>query len=70
MGFDDIPWAALSFPALTTVRQQTDELARQAVALALSPGLASTSTLSSAQPSLVPTQLVVRGSCGPAGGTP
>lgn len=70
VGFDDIPWAALSFPALTTVRQQTAELARQAVALALSSGPASPSTLSSARPSLVPTQLVVRGSCGPAGGTP
>ncbi|MGY2895329.1 LacI family DNA-binding transcriptional regulator [Deinococcus sp. UYEF24] len=77
VGFDDIPWAALSFPALTTVRQQTAELAKQAVALALSSGpaslssgTASPSTLSSARPSLVPTQLVVRGSCGPAGGTP
>ena len=68
-GFDDIPWAALSFPALTTVRQQTAELARQAVALALSSGPAS-SPLSSARPALVPTQLVVRGSCGPAGGPP
>ena len=70
VGFDDIPWAALSFPALTTVRQQTAELARQAVALALSSGPASQSTLSSARPSLVPTRLVVRDSCGPAGGTP
>lgn len=31
IGFDDIPWASLSYPALTTICQDTRELARQAL---------------------------------------
>lgn len=52
-GFDDIPWAALSFPPLTTVHQDTAALAHSALAAALD-GL---------KPSgAIPVQLVVRAS--------
>lgn len=36
IGFDDIAWAALSSPPLTTIRQDTRELARAALHMALS----------------------------------
>lgn len=60
VGFDDIPWAPLSAPPLTTVRQDTRQLARLALDLALrgedaTPGV-----------QLAPTSLVVRASTGPA----
>lgn len=62
VGFDDISWAALSNPSLTTVQQDTDEVARTAVRLALqateAPGHQANCT--------VPTRLVVRESSGPA----
>ncbi|WP_288480545.1 LacI family DNA-binding transcriptional regulator [uncultured Deinococcus sp.] len=59
VGFDDIFWAALSSPPLTTVRQDTQALARLAVEQALS-GHAP------APLARIPTELIVRGSTGPA----
>ncbi|WP_240613297.1 LacI family DNA-binding transcriptional regulator [Brachybacterium endophyticum] len=38
IGFDDVPWAALTAPALTTVRQSVDQMARAAARAALSGG--------------------------------
>ena len=52
-GFDDIPWAALAAPALTTVHQDTAALADAALRLALD-GLKSSGP--------IPVQLIVRGS--------
>ena len=60
VGFDDISWAALSSPALTTVRQDTQALARRAVEQALQPGPPPVSL------ARIPTELIVRGSTGPA----
>lgn len=54
IGFDDISWASLSSPPLTTIRQDTRELARQALHLALK-GQAG-------QPSTVGTMLMLRAS--------
>ena len=56
VGFDDIPWSAVSFPTLTTVHQDTHELARRAIQLALG------CTGQGAEP--IPTQLVIRQSSG------
>ena len=62
VGFDDISWAALSSPPLTTVRQDTQALARRAIDRALTPP---SDTPPPAEPP-VPTELIVRGSTGPA----
>lgn len=61
VGFDDIPWAALSAPSLTTVRQDTRQMAGQAIELALR----AAGALPTA-PVPVRTSLIVRGSTGPA----
>lgn len=60
VGFDDIPWAALSYPPLTTVRQDTAALANQAVEVALY--LQKHGNNSQVHPELVSTQLIVRSS--------
>ena len=71
-GFDDVPTAALVTPALTTVRQPVRELAAEAARLILGavdqPGSTPTGSL------VLPTELVLRSSCGcpaspPTGGT-
>ncbi|MEU4482528.1 LacI family DNA-binding transcriptional regulator [Micromonospora sp. NPDC023966] len=70
-GFDDMPAAALVTPSLTTVRQPVRELAAEAARLILhaadQPGNASAGSL------VLPTELVLRSSCGcpapPTGGT-
>lgn len=63
VGFDDIPAAAHTTPALTTVRQPLYEMGRTAVR-AVFAALAG-ETLAT-EPCLLPTSLVVRGSCGAA----
>ncbi|WP_270365626.1 LacI family DNA-binding transcriptional regulator, partial [Microbacterium algeriense] len=54
VGFDDTPDAAFYWPALTTVRQDFDELARRAVAAAIGGSDAAASTLPPVAPVLVP----------------
>lgn len=56
VGFDDISWAALSSPGLTTVRQNTRQMARQAIEQALAP------EGEAVRPAVVETTLVIRGS--------
>ncbi|WP_288872049.1 LacI family DNA-binding transcriptional regulator [uncultured Microbacterium sp.] len=53
VGFDDTPDAAFYWPALTTVRQDFDELARRAVAAAIGGSDAAASTLPPVAPVLV-----------------
>ncbi|WP_229670760.1 LacI family DNA-binding transcriptional regulator [Deinococcus aquiradiocola] len=60
VGFDDIPWSALSAPSLTTVRQDTRQMARQAIELALQ-----TVNAPQVAPLPVGTTLTVRGSTAP-----
>ncbi len=61
-GFDDVPMAALVSPSLTTVRQPVRELAAEAARRILnaadSPGAAAPDSI------VLPTELVVRRSCG------
>lgn len=64
-GFDDIPVAAVSVPALTTVRMPTAAMIVAAIDLAIGPG----STGADAHPVLQP-QLVIRASTGPAPASP
>lgn len=54
VGFDDTPDAAFYWPALTTVRQDFDELARRAVAAAIGGTGAAASALPPVAPVLVP----------------
>jgi LacI family transcriptional regulator len=71
VGFDDIPFAALANPPLTTVGQPIRQLGEQAADLLLrviEDGLAQT-VQSSAQPNvLLPNELIVRGSTAPLAG--
>ncbi|MDU0347588.1 substrate-binding domain-containing protein, partial [Actinomyces sp. MRS3W] len=66
-GFDDIPWAALVTPALTTVRQPAREMGRVGVDLALG---AFADALDDADGSsrdvVLPVELIVRDSTAPA----
>lgn len=66
-GFDDAPMAALVSPPLTTVRQPVRELAAEAARLILNavdaPGVAPDSVV-------LPTEFVVRRSCGCPAGSP
>jgi DNA-binding LacI/PurR family transcriptional regulator len=61
IGFDDIPYAEFTVPALTTVRQHSGELARLAVQQARL--LLGGSLLDKGQRLIVPPELIVRGSC-------
>jgi DNA-binding LacI/PurR family transcriptional regulator len=62
-GFDDIPVAAVSVPALTTVRMPTEAMVEAAVDLAIGPA----EEILDFHPILEP-ELVVRASTGPAAG--
>jgi DNA-binding LacI/PurR family transcriptional regulator len=63
VGFDDIPEAAYFLPPLTTVRQDFIEMGRRSLRMLLR--TIETGRRASAEP-LVPPELVVRGSTGPA----
>jgi DNA-binding LacI/PurR family transcriptional regulator len=63
VGFDDIPEAAYFLPPLTTVRQDFIEMGRRSLRMLLR--TIETDRRASAEP-LVPPELVVRGSTGPA----
>ena len=63
VGFDDIPEAAYFLPPLTTIRQDFIEMGRRSLAVLLS---AIESGDRAESGSLVPPELIVRGSTGPA----
>jgi LacI family transcriptional regulator len=58
-GFDAIPLAALTSPELTTVRQPIREMASRSLNLLLGEQPAPSTTV------ILPTELIIRGSCGP-----
>ncbi|CAN5554439.1 LacI family DNA-binding transcriptional regulator [soil metagenome] len=64
-GFDDIPVAAVSVPALTTVRMPTREMVERGVRMALAAAGAGSGSQDDQHPVLEPT-LVARASTGPA----
>ena len=64
-GFDDIPLAAFSIPALTTVRMPTREMVAAAVTMLIDDGLDPADPSGWPRPILAPS-LVVRASSGPA----
>jgi LacI family transcriptional regulator len=64
VGFDDLPLASLVEPALTTVRQPIARLGATAVEVLLSLLEASSDAGSSVQRVVLPTELIVRASCG------
>jgi len=63
LGFDDLPIAQLIWPALTTIRQPIREMARMAARMITRPADVAHQQIELA------TELVVRGSTGPAPGT-
>lgn len=65
-GFDDVPMATLVTPPLTTVRQPIRDLAATAARLLLQDAAGD---LLSSEPVVLPTSLVVQGSCGCAAST-
>jgi len=66
IGFEDIPAASVIEPALTTVRQPIDRLGSMAVDLLLSVLENSSEEEAPAHRIILPTELVVRASCGSA----
>lgn len=58
-GFDAIPLSALTSPELTTVRQPIREMAARSLGLLLGEQPAPSTTV------MLPTELIIRGSCGP-----
>jgi len=66
VGFDDIPAASAVEPALTTVRQPIERLGSMAVEVLLSVLETSLQEEVPAQRIVLPTELVVRASCGSA----
>jgi LacI family transcriptional regulator len=65
IGFDNVPESALSEPPLTTIEQPIQQMGFEAVELLI--GLIETRSDLATQ-RMLPTQLVVRGSCAPPGG--
>jgi LacI family transcriptional regulator len=66
VGFDDIPIASAIVPALTTVRQPIERMGSMAVDVLLSVLETSPGEEAPAQRIVLPTELVVRASCGSA----
>ena len=64
-GFDDIPVAAVSVPALTTVRMPTEAMVAAALDLVIGPGAADADNHPVLQP-----ELVIRASTGPVPAQP
>lgn len=62
IGFDDIPQASLVYPKLTTIRQPLEQMGQVAVKMLLAQ---IENRSSSPQLITLPTQLVIRDSCGP-----
>jgi DNA-binding LacI/PurR family transcriptional regulator len=62
IGFDDIPFARVYQPALTTIRQPVFELGREAFDLAIRPSAETDST----RPITLAAEFVERDSTGPA----
>ncbi|MFI6496277.1 LacI family DNA-binding transcriptional regulator [Nonomuraea typhae] len=57
--FDDVPWAELCFPPLTVIAQPARDMGYRAAELVLRTGPRRPRSV------LLPTELVIRGSCGP-----
>ncbi|MEV4160416.1 LacI family DNA-binding transcriptional regulator [Nonomuraea dietziae] len=57
--YDDVPWAELCSPPLTVIAQPAQDLGYRAAELVLRPGIRRPRGV------LLPTELIVRGSCGP-----
>jgi DNA-binding LacI/PurR family transcriptional regulator len=66
VGFDDMPEAEFFRPPLTTIRQHFPEAGRRAVRLLLDLIRPESADAAAATPALVPTELVIRRSSGPA----
>ena len=66
VGFDDIPIASAIVPALTTVRQPIERMGSMAVEVLLSVLEDSSGEGAPAQRIILPTELVIRASCGSA----
>jgi LacI family transcriptional regulator len=66
IGFDDVPAASVIEPALTTVRQPIERMGSMAVDLLLSVLESSSEEEAPAHRIILPTELVVRASCGSA----
>jgi len=66
VGFDDIPFAALTDPPLTTISQPTEQKGRLA-ARALLAALENDAPLEATR-TVLPAELVIRGSTGPPAG--
>jgi LacI family transcriptional regulator len=64
IGFDDTPIASMVEPALTTVRQPIERMGSMAVELLLDRLTSPSSDRVPAHRIILPTELVVRGSCG------
>ncbi|HUW15021.1 MAG TPA: LacI family DNA-binding transcriptional regulator [Anaerolineae bacterium] len=64
VGFDDLPLASIVEPALTTIRQPIGRLGATAVEVLLSLLEASNDDGASVQRVILPTELIVRASCG------
>ena len=64
IGFDDTPIASMVEPALTTVRQPIERMGSMAVELLLDLLASSSSDQVPAHRIILPTELIVRGSCG------
>jgi LacI family transcriptional regulator len=66
-GFDDVPYASITWPALTTIRQPIAEMGAAAAGLLLKQILSKDESLSDEAGSILfPYELKIRGSTGPA----
>ena len=66
-GFDDVPFASITWPALTTVRQPIVEMGAGAAGLLLDQVQSKTNSAPGVSPSvLFPYEMIIRGSTGPA----
>jgi LacI family transcriptional regulator len=66
-GFDDVPFASITWPALTTIRQPIIEMAARAAELLLDQIQSKTKGLPSGSSSILfPYEIIIRESTGPA----
>jgi LacI family transcriptional regulator, repressor for deo operon, udp, cdd, tsx, nupC, and nupG len=73
IGFDDVAFAAYVEPALTTLRQETAEMGRWAVATLttlIKAAGGEADTVRTTEHRIIPVELVIRASTGPAPGSP
>jgi DNA-binding LacI/PurR family transcriptional regulator len=68
VGFDDVFGAAFCSPPLTTLAEHTVEAGQHSIEMLAQPGLVTPGVLERPPSRVLPTQLVVRSSSGPADG--